>query len=84
MNEHPCFVISMNAEPQSFPDEVVKRCLMVYTNTSLPSHERAARRLDALLAPVTPFVQGAEVLQTGISARKTRALRLHAPRPLIG
>ena len=39
--EHPCFVISMNAEPQSFPDEVVKRCLMIYTNTSLPSHKHA-------------------------------------------
>ena len=24
VNEHPCFVISMNAEPQSFQDEVVK------------------------------------------------------------
>ena len=41
VNEHPCFVISMNAEPQSFPDEVVKRCLMIYTNTSLPSHKHA-------------------------------------------
>ena len=41
VTEHPCFVISMNAEPQSFPDEVVKRCLMVYTNTSLPSHKHA-------------------------------------------
>ena len=41
VTEHPCFVISMNAEPQSFPDEVVKRCLMIYTNTSLPSHKHA-------------------------------------------
>ena len=31
----------MNAEPQSFPAEVVKRCLMIYTNTSLPSHKHA-------------------------------------------
>ena len=39
--ENPCFVISMNAEPQSFPDEVVKRCLMIYTNTSLPTHKHS-------------------------------------------
>lgn len=39
--EHPCFVISMNAEPQSFSDEVVKRCLMIYTNTSIPTHKHA-------------------------------------------
>jgi hypothetical protein len=29
----------MNADPQSFQDEVVKRCLMIYTNTSLPTHK---------------------------------------------
>ena len=40
--EHPCFVISMNAEPQSFSDEVVKRCLMIYTNTSIPTHRHAS------------------------------------------
>lgn len=39
MRENPCFVLSMNADPQSFPDEVVKRCLMIYTNTSLPTHK---------------------------------------------
>lgn len=41
VNEHPCFVISMNAEPQSFQDEVVKRCLMIYTNTSIPTHKHS-------------------------------------------
>ena len=41
VKEHPCFVISMNAEPQSFSDEVVKRCLMIYTNTSIPTHKHA-------------------------------------------
>lgn len=39
VRENPCFVLSMNADPQSFPDEVVKRCLMIYTNTSLPTHK---------------------------------------------
>ena len=41
VKEHPCFVISMNAEPQSFSDEVVKRCLMIYTNTSIPTHKHS-------------------------------------------
>ena len=41
VKEHPCFVVSMNAEPQSFQDEVVKRCLMIYANTSLPTHNYA-------------------------------------------
>ena len=39
VKEHPCFIISMNADPQSFQDEVVKRCLMIYANTSLPLHD---------------------------------------------
>ncbi len=48
VKEHPCFVISMNAEPQSFQDEVVKRCLMIYTNTSIPTHKHSlADRLHA-------------------------------------
>jgi hypothetical protein len=41
VKEHPSFILSMNAEPQSFQDEVVKRCLMIYTNTSLPTHQHA-------------------------------------------
>ena len=35
---HSSFIISMNADAQSFPDEVVKRCFMTYANTSLPLH----------------------------------------------
>ena len=50
VQEHPCFVISMNAEPQSFQDEVVKRCLMIYTNTSIPTHKHAL--VDRLHASV--------------------------------
>ena len=41
VKEHPSFILSMNAEPQSFQDEVVKRCLMIYTNTSLPTHKHS-------------------------------------------
>jgi hypothetical protein len=42
--EYPCFALSMNAEARSFPSEVVKRCLMIYTRTSLPGNDTLARR----------------------------------------
>jgi hypothetical protein len=42
--EHPGFVVSMNAEPQSFPDEIVKRCMMIYTSTALPPHNEELRQ----------------------------------------
>ena len=42
--ENPGFVLSMNAEPQSFPDEVVKRSLMIYTTTALPAHDEGLRQ----------------------------------------
>ena len=46
--EHPGFILSMNAEPQSFPDEVVKRSMMIYTTTALPAHDESLRqRLQA-------------------------------------
>ena len=43
--EYPGFILSMNAEPQSFPDEVVKRSLMIYTTTALPAHNEGLRQL---------------------------------------
>ena len=42
--EHPGFILSMNAEPQSFPDEIVKRSLMIYTTTALPAHNEELRQ----------------------------------------
>ena len=42
--EYPGFILSMNAEPQSFPDEVVKRSLMIYTTTALPAHDESMRQ----------------------------------------
>ncbi len=44
VKESPGFILSMNAEPQSFPDEVVKRSLMIYTNTALPPHNEELRQ----------------------------------------
>ncbi|MDP2728972.1 MAG: phospholipase D-like domain-containing protein [Dehalococcoidales bacterium] len=42
--ESPGFILSMNAEPQSFPDEVVKRSLMIYTTTALPPQNEELRQ----------------------------------------
>lgn len=42
--EYPCFALSMNAEARDFPAEIVKRCLMIYTRTSLPGDNPASRR----------------------------------------
>ena len=42
-SEYPCFVLSMNQELNAFPDEIVKRSLMVYTTTALPSYKENLR-----------------------------------------
>ena len=44
VTEHPGFVLSMNAEPHSFPDEVVKRSVTIYTTTALPAHDEHLRQ----------------------------------------
>ena len=44
VTECPGFLLSMNAEPQSFPDEVVKRSMMIYTTTALPPHNEELRQ----------------------------------------
>ena len=42
--EYPCFALSMNAEARNFAPEIVKRCLMIYTRTSLPGDNPTVRR----------------------------------------
>ena len=44
VTEYPGFMLSMNAEPQSFPDEVVKRSMMIYTTTALPQYDEELRQ----------------------------------------
>ena len=34
----------MNAEARNFPSEIIKRCLMIYTRTSLPGDDTSSRR----------------------------------------
>lgn len=59
--EYPCFALSMNAEARNFKPEISKRCLMIYTRTSLPG-DRVAER-NRLQRSVT-----------GIRSRLTTAL----------
>lgn len=44
VTEYPGFILSMNAEPQSFPDEVVKRSMMIYATTALPPQNEELRQ----------------------------------------
>ena len=51
--EYPCFALSMNAEARNFKDEIVKRCLMIYTRTSLPGDQTTVRnRLQRSIARI--------------------------------
>ena len=43
VTEHPCFVLSMNQELKAFTDQIVKRSLMIYTTTALPSYKESLR-----------------------------------------
>ena len=44
VTEYPGFVLSMNTEPHSFPDEIAKRSMMIYTTTALPAHNEGLRQ----------------------------------------
>ena len=43
VSEYPCFVLSMNQELKAFTDQIVKRSLMIYTTTALPSYKEGLR-----------------------------------------
>ena len=42
-DETPCTIMSMNARMGGFPDEVAKRCLLIYSSASLPSEDEGGR-----------------------------------------
>ena len=59
VSEYPGFILSMNAEPQSFPDEIVKRSMMVYTTTALPAHaEELRQRLQGRVQEIRRSLTG--------------------------
>ena len=41
--ETPCTVVSMNGRVGGFPDEVAKRCLLIYSAAALPSEDEGGR-----------------------------------------
>ena len=41
--ETPCIAVSMNARAGGFPDEIAKRCLLIYSSASLPSEDEGGR-----------------------------------------
>ena len=43
ISEYPCFVLSMNQDLKAFTDQIVKRSLMIYTTTALPSYKESLR-----------------------------------------
>ena len=43
VQQYPCFVLSMNQELKAFTDQIVKRSLMIYTTTALPSYKESLR-----------------------------------------
>ena len=59
VEEYPGFVLSMNAEPTAYPDEIVKRSLMIYTTTALPPHhEELRQRLHSRIQGVREGLTG--------------------------
>ena len=42
-DQAPCTILSMNAKVGSFPDEIAKRCLLIYSAASLPSDDESSR-----------------------------------------
>ena len=57
--EYPGFVVSMNQERTAFPDEIVKRALMIYTTTALPLYDEELRqRMDEHINVITDGLTG--------------------------
>ena len=42
-DDTPCTIMSMDARAGSFPDEIAKRCLLIYSSASLPSDDESGR-----------------------------------------
>ena len=60
VSEYPGFILSMNSnEPQSFPDEVSRRCMMIYTVTGLPTYnEELRQRFDERIKEIRERLTG--------------------------
>ena len=52
-DEYPCIALLMNMDTRRFKPEIIKRSMMIYTQTSLPGNRPAAReRLQASVSKI--------------------------------
>ena len=52
-DEYPCIALLMNVDTRRFKPEIIKRSMMIYTQTSLPGNRPAAReRLQASVSRI--------------------------------
>jgi hypothetical protein len=50
--EYPAFILSMNAESHSFPNEIRKRCLMLFSKASLPDDSLVGKHLYSSISKI--------------------------------
>ncbi len=60
VEEYPGFILSMNSnDPAPYPDEIVKRSMMIYTTTALPPHKEELRqRLNGRIQEIRRGITG--------------------------
>ena len=59
LDEYPAFVLSMNRQEHGFADEIVKRALLIYTDTALPVYKHLMRQQqDERIRAVTDRLTG--------------------------
>ena len=59
LDEYPAFVLSMNRQEYGFADEIVKRALLIYTDTALPVYKHRMRQeQDDRIRAVTDQLSG--------------------------
>ena len=79
-DEAPCTIMSMNARMGGFPDEVAKRCLLIYSSASLPSEDEGGRiAMSDRLSSIEPTTHLYRRYQRGSPTPGHRGGRLAAP-----
>lgn len=81
LKEYPPVVLSMNADRDTFETEVRKRCLIVYTDASLPDHTGESRTLARRVKKLKSRIGNA--LYREYLRRLLRETRSQAPQDVI-
>jgi hypothetical protein len=79
--EYPAFVLSMNAEDHSFSTEISKRCLILYTNASLPDNTETAKALFKSVKNIQQKISTA--LYREYMSRVLEKLEAHSPTDIL-